>query len=395
MRHLSALLLSGSLVCSAQTWQQLPDFPGTARDDASAFTVGGKIYVGTGREVGFGLTNDWYCYDPATSSWSAIASLPAIARQYCSAFALGGKGYLVGGSVNGMASAEVWAYDPLVDSWEAQVPLPEGMSASTAFVIDEAAHLVTGNLSNDLPSTWHLRYTVDQGAWSMETYIPGNFIRLAASFSHGGFGYVAGGADVVQSDQDDMWRYDPSNGAWDAVAPLPAGRSRGDAIEVADGGVFIGGNSTATVPTGYHDDVWHYIALLDQWEAYPAFPPGPRGGAVIATLDGSIYYGTGSNTVDRYNDWWKLEMPVSVPEVPVHGSLTLGPVPADDRLTIRPSAIMDGTVQVFDTYGRILYSERMRGAEHVIPTEEWSEGTYLVTLRSAAATHTKRFTIHH
>ena len=56
MRSLLPFLLLSATVVSAQTWQQLPDFPCTARDDAASFSIGNKIYVGTGMEVGWGFT---------------------------------------------------------------------------------------------------------------------------------------------------------------------------------------------------------------------------------------------------------------------------------------------------------------------------------------------------
>jgi N-acetylneuraminic acid mutarotase len=63
MRPLLPLLLVLGTALHAQVWQQLPDFPGTARDDAAAFSIGNRIHVGTGMEVGWGLTNDWWCFD--------------------------------------------------------------------------------------------------------------------------------------------------------------------------------------------------------------------------------------------------------------------------------------------------------------------------------------------
>ncbi|MBS1567950.1 MAG: hypothetical protein JST45_00770, partial [Bacteroidetes bacterium] len=74
MRPLLFLVQLIGTTASAQTWTQLPDFPGTARDDAASFTINGKIYVGTGMEVGWGLTNDWWCFDTQTDTWSAIAA---------------------------------------------------------------------------------------------------------------------------------------------------------------------------------------------------------------------------------------------------------------------------------------------------------------------------------
>lgn len=80
-----SLALVSSLVCAIAhaQWQQMPNFPGTPRDDASAFAIDDKVYVGTGMDVGFQLTNDWYRFDGSSLQWSAIASLPATPRQYC------------------------------------------------------------------------------------------------------------------------------------------------------------------------------------------------------------------------------------------------------------------------------------------------------------------------
>jgi N-acetylneuraminic acid mutarotase len=86
MRRVAWIPALLTLATSAQTWTQLPDFPGTARDDAATFTINDKIYVGTGMEVGWGLTTDWWCFDRATASWTAIAPLPAAPRQYCTGF---------------------------------------------------------------------------------------------------------------------------------------------------------------------------------------------------------------------------------------------------------------------------------------------------------------------
>src|SRR5436189_985307 len=83
-----------TLSAFAQTWTQLPDFPGTARDDAASFSIGGKVYVGTGMDVGFSLTNDWYAFDTWTETWDVTSPLPGTSRQYCSGFSINDFGYL-------------------------------------------------------------------------------------------------------------------------------------------------------------------------------------------------------------------------------------------------------------------------------------------------------------
>jgi hypothetical protein len=47
----------------SQTWTQLLDFPGSARDDAAGFIIGNTFYVGTGLDGGFNAQRmiSWIC----------------------------------------------------------------------------------------------------------------------------------------------------------------------------------------------------------------------------------------------------------------------------------------------------------------------------------------------
>ena len=81
-----------------QSWNKLQDFPGVARDDGSTFTIGNKVYGGTGLQVGWTCANDFYVFDLTTETWGVIAPLPLIAsRQYGVGFSILGKGYVFGG----------------------------------------------------------------------------------------------------------------------------------------------------------------------------------------------------------------------------------------------------------------------------------------------------------
>jgi N-acetylneuraminic acid mutarotase len=78
------------------TWSLFAAMP-TPRADATATSLGGKIYVIGGLQVGFsnGLTAV-EAYDTATNSWSTRAPLPTPAVRAASA-AYGGKLYVFGG----------------------------------------------------------------------------------------------------------------------------------------------------------------------------------------------------------------------------------------------------------------------------------------------------------
>lgn len=52
----------------------MSDFPGEARNNAIAFVLNGKGYVGLGTNSTT-MFKDFYEYDPATDTWTKIADL--------------------------------------------------------------------------------------------------------------------------------------------------------------------------------------------------------------------------------------------------------------------------------------------------------------------------------
>jgi N-acetylneuraminic acid mutarotase len=391
-------LMTMILACSvqAQSWVQLPDLPAIARDDGSAFAIGEEVYVGTGMDAGFQLTVDWYRFTPSTNTWTTIAPMPASGRQYCASFSLNGQGYVVGGFVGGVATAEVWRYDPPSDSWTAVAPLPQPMNAATAFVLNGFGHVVTGFLSNDLPSNLHFRYDPVNDSWSMLPEIPGPPIHRASSFAHAGKAYVVGGSLQPFEALASMWSFDPGPGLWEARSPLPASRFSSDAVGVGDGGVMVGG-ATAGPPFITHDEVWHYETASDQWQAYPTFPAGTRRSGVIAFAGPDrVYFGTGSDMAARYNDWWMLEVPVTVEERDADDGPLLGPVPADDHLNLtRRGTIRPAHIRVTDSSGRLIHEEDWNSTSTALSTGAWSSGVYLITVEDGTSQHHRRSIIQH
>jgi N-acetylneuraminic acid mutarotase len=395
MRYLTPALFLVSLSAVAQTWTQLPDLPGIERDDASAFVIGTDIYVGTGMDVGFQNTSDWYRFNTLNNTWSTVASLPATGRQYCSAFAFNGIGHLLGGYVLGSPSAEVFLYDPSLDQWNPGVALPEAVYASTSFTIDGTGYLCSGVLSNFLPSTLLWIYDAAAGSWSTGALIDTLPMSRAASFAHDGHGYVVGGMPVTTGALAGAWRYDPVADEWSGIEPLPAARNAADAVGVPDGGIVIGGQTP--VPNAVYDNVWHYIAASDSWEDLPPFPAGGRRGAVIAFVPpNKVYYGTGSDNVQRYRDWWVLDLPVGMDETASAAAFTLFPTVADNEVSIRMSLNAAPTdVTITGLAGRLVTRARIAGGSTAISTAEWRAGVYLATVRCATGTSSRRFVVLH
>lgn len=381
MRAMALLpfMCPGSMVL-AQTWTQLPDFPGTARDDAASFSIGDRIHVGTGMEVGWSLTNDWYAFDASTDTWTPIASLPAEPRQYSCAFVANGKGYVFGGLAAGGALNDLWEYDPLVDQWTSRAPLPAaGRYAAVATCANGAgiAFVATGMLDGGVPTNETWKYDAAADSWSPTLPVPGPPRHRAAAAAYPLHGFVVyGGADPAFNALTDIWRYSEDAGGpeWLPDSSLPAPRYGSDARPAPY--LVIGG---AFTETDFHDQVW--TAGPSGWSAWPEFAGGSRRGAVIgwdATLN-NTYYGTGlDGSLTRHNDWWRLTTPVGIAG-PANSAFDLCTVPGTGALLFRSAASGPILVMISDPAGRTVLVQRSF-TNTPIPTSALSIGTYVVSV---------------
>ena len=98
----SGILISNCLLittnCFSQAWTQLANFGGGDRSAAVCFSIGNKIYTGTG----FGnsnIFNDFWEYDTTSNAWTQKADFGGAARTFAVGFAIGNKGYIGIGSM--------------------------------------------------------------------------------------------------------------------------------------------------------------------------------------------------------------------------------------------------------------------------------------------------------
>lgn len=355
-RTLLAIWSCGSLMASAQEWQQLPDFPGTARDDAAAFSHFCKVYVGTGMEVGWNLTNDWWMYDMVQWTWQQVAPLPSTPRQYCTAQAIDGIGYLFGGLDANAPLSQLWAYDTFTDSWTERAPLPGvGRYASTSFVKDGKLYIVGGLVAGGaaLAELWEYEPSTDQ--WSQRADIPGVPRHRATAFSAEiPFPLVVGGAAADYTPLSEVWQYGPGD-SWGSRAPLPEARYGLSAIPLPETMIVAG----SVGDNNFRPDCYRYDWSADSWEQVQQanIPDGRRGG-VSGWSDQCSgwflgFYGLGlDSTLTRRNDWYFTGYWFGIEES-TGMTLRMLPNPATDHILL--SGIPIGTsmtVVLFDSAGK-------------------------------------------
>ncbi len=252
-------------------WTQIQDFPGDARSNAAAFSIGSYGYVGVGFD-GNRVFQDFYRYDPAGQVWTRKKDFHD-PRYDAVGFGLQGKGY-IGTGYNAYSRNDFYQYDTAADSWT----LTPGTSGNfskrrraVALVYKSKAYIVTGS---------------------------GNNVMVR-----------------------DMWSFDPSQAEpWHPLANItntdPGTWDDGYTdIVREDATAFVNGDQ-AYLTTGSNGalqtSTWAYDFASDRWSRRTAYPKAPRTGAVSFTINGFSFLGSGfSGSNATFDDFERF-----LPDVP-------------------------------------------------------------------------------
>jgi N-acetylneuraminic acid mutarotase len=118
------------------------------RNSATGGMIGGLWHVAGGRHVTDGPSDAHEVYDPKEDRWRNAAPMPTGSGAGGNAAGvIAGKLYVFGGEYfhdGGKVHAEVWAYDPKTDAWEAAAPMPTPRHGLGGVTIGDGIWLVGG-----------------------------------------------------------------------------------------------------------------------------------------------------------------------------------------------------------------------------------------------------------
>ncbi|MFO7756645.1 MAG: IPT/TIG domain-containing protein [Bacteroidales bacterium] len=157
--------------------------PGPARRNASSFVINDRGYFGSGYDPEGNELADFWSYDPSGNEWTEIADFPT--GGITSTFGNGNYGYAL------CTDGRFFRYNPSIDSWEEQVPIPGYSLNMYGFGIDDkiyvavqsgdyvqiyAYDLLTGNWvkKNKLLMT-DMKFAID---YDSEIYIHGHYFNF-------------------------------------------------------------------------------------------------------------------------------------------------------------------------------------------------------------------------
>jgi len=288
----------------------MASFSGTARDDGVAFSINGKGYAGTGREIGFGLTSDFYEFDPITDRWVQVTSLPALARQYCGRFTIADTAYVVCGISSEGYLNELWAYHPEQDQWEQRASFPgEPRSSPIAFGMDGKAYVGTGrNATEYFGDMWE--YDPETNEWNQMQDFPGGDRFEALGMTIGKFAFAGLGRLEDRTFAKDWWKFNPENLSWIKMNDF-TGNIRYYSIEGSDDkvGIIAGGQDGKDE---FLNESYQYDPLKDKWTKLDNLPLEGIRGCFGFVVDSQFYLGTGlDQNFDRRSEMYRIQLKTS------------------------------------------------------------------------------------
>jgi N-acetylneuraminic acid mutarotase len=286
---------------SANSWVQRTSLP-ISRNNAVAFTIGNKAYIGLGSFLGMSYYDDFYEYDPSTNVWSQKANFPAGARADAVAFSINGKGYVTTGGNGAFVNYDMWEYDPIADIWTQKSNCPGSARwKAQGFSIGGKGYLGLGtDGSSDLNDMWE--YDPSNDTWTQKANYPGNGRQFTMGLSVNGKGYIGLGTDVNGNYNNDVWQYDPSTNTWTSKQAFPGIGFHSMSCFSMNGNGYIG--------TGYNgatemSDFWEYNASTDTWTSKANYSGAARKNAVGFAIGNKGYIATGlTSTIMPQNDVW-------------------------------------------------------------------------------------------
>ncbi len=292
-------------------WVKLSDFEGVSRNDAVAFSIGNRGYIGTGYDGEIRLSDFWE-YIPEGNYWTQKADFPGVARNSAVGFGTDTKGYIGTGYDGTTKLKDFWEFDPASNLWTQKADFAgTARYGSVAFSINNLGYIGTGYDGNYLKDFYC--YHPETDVWEKIISFGGAKRKDAVAFVIGEKAYVTTGIDNGTFETD-LWMYDPQVANWSQLRDIYDTSSDGydDLYNmVGNNSVGFAENGKGYIATGGQNATgiitWEYDPDFDLWKQKTSFEGAARSEAASFSIENKAYILTGRNSSSRFDDIWRFD----------------------------------------------------------------------------------------
>ncbi|HIP36476.1 MAG TPA: T9SS type A sorting domain-containing protein [Crocinitomix sp.] len=367
-------------------WIKKTDFAGLKRERAVSFSINGKGYVGTGVDTTEMVRRDFWSYDPTLNTWTQVADFGGIARRNAIAFAINNKGYVGTGmshaeSALGSTLADLWEYDPDLNTWIQKANFPanfgQGIYFATAFAVNNKAYICGGKRGPADYTDEMWEYNPLTNSWIQKSPFPGGVRYQHCSFSIGDRGYVGLGIDL-DIYRKDLWEYNPASDTWAQKSDF-LGSERGAVSTFSfnhRGYICLGSDG------GLKKDLWEYNPYDNSWSIRAPFGGSARKNAISFVIGDTAYVGTGKGVTGKKMSFYAYHPYASsfVSNNNQTTTITLKtyPNPIINQFTIETDPEYIKTIQIYNITGQIVFSMKVESSKTVIQQLNLASGAYFL-----------------
>lgn len=306
-------------------WSKIATPATSIRAGAVSFVLNGKGYFGlgyngspSGSSSARGYKTDFWSFNG--SVWEEnIPAFPGTPREQAVAFVLNNKLYVGLGYNDDLEEtlSDFWEFDPATEIWGPIGDFPAALINAVAFVVDGRAFVGTGRKSDDNWENRFWEFNPSTRSWPTSPYttIPGDLREGAFAFVINSTAYIGGGYSN-SSYHKNMYLFTPSSEAAmksyllnndddsDYYDEFVAAVGRGNAVAFVDNGIAYiatGGSPSAL------SSVYQYNPGSETWEQKTGYEGAARTHAVGFVFNNRMVLGTGNNGSSYYNDFWEFK----------------------------------------------------------------------------------------
>ncbi len=310
-------VIASQLFHFVSPWRRLADFPGNERMDAVSYSIGDYGYIGLGTKASLIGPADTWKYDTRNNTWSSVATFFYFVSfgggdpvDNAAAFVISNKAYVGTGDFFGVRN-EVSSYDPTNDMWINTADPEIGLKGTVGYSINGRGYFTSGNNSAGQLDYSLLQYDPVSDSWSRKADFPGTPRTEATGFSVGEKAYLLTGS-VGNTYLKDLWVYDTSLDKWKQLNNFPgSAREQSSGFSINGLGYTLGGLTLGVNSDRVLRDVWMYNPNTDTWTKLEDFPGAARFASVTFVVNGKAYYATGygigSDGPGLLKDLWEFD----------------------------------------------------------------------------------------